>query len=339
MPLVVKKDCMTVDAVSILWLTPDKPENISVGRQRIADYLEARGFEVTVRGTSRHTVLRSLRERHQYDVVVGTTRAGAISGVLLKLVGKQLIVDHVDPIRQFAENNPRWLTVLVRLFENVSFVAADHVFYVYDEERARVERYASNHSKTDLGVEFDRFADPDPEAVESARNRLERLDLQEQVAIYVGGLEPIYHVEELLAAMDRLPDWSLVVVGDGSLRDAVSTAAADRPNVHYIGTVPHETVPGYLREADVGISLVDDPHTLKVLEYGAAGLPVVQAEGRAEARFGDRVEYCAPEPGSIAAAITRCHTVDSTSLRAFASQFTWDSIATDYIEAVRSISE
>jgi glycosyltransferase involved in cell wall biosynthesis len=255
----------------VVWLTPDKPKNISVGRQRIADHLEERGFDVTMRGTSWRTVARSLRERNRYDVVIGTTRAGAISGVLLKLLGTPLIIDHIDPIRQFAENNPRWLAVIVRLLENVSFLAADHVLYVYEEERPRVKRYASSYSETDLGVEFDRFADPNPEIVESARNRLEALDLAEQVVIYVGGLEPIYHIEELLAAMEHLPDWSLIVVGTGSLQDTVSATAAQRSNVHYLGTVPHETVPGYLQAADVGVSLVDDPHTLKLLEYGAAG--------------------------------------------------------------------
>jgi len=44
----------------VLWLTPDKPDNISVGRQRIADHLETRGFDVTLRGTTPRTVLRSL---------------------------------------------------------------------------------------------------------------------------------------------------------------------------------------------------------------------------------------------------------------------------------------
>lgn len=326
---------VTTDGVAVLWLTPDKPENISVGRQRIADHLESRGFEVTVRGTSRRTVLRSLRERYQYDVVLGTTRAGAISGVLLKLVGTPLVVDHVDPIQQFAGNNPRWLTLIVRLLENLSFLTANHVLYVYDEERPRIERYASAYSKTNLGVEFDRFADPEHDAVTSARNRLESLDLQEQIAIYVGGLEPIYHIEELLAAIDRLPDWSLVVVGDGSLRDIVSTAAAERPDVNYIGTVPHETVPGYLRAADVGISLVDDPYTLKVLEYGAAGLPVVQAAGQAEARFGDQVEYCEPDPVAVANAIERA--ADRTSApRELASNFDWSVVADHYEKIIES---
>lgn len=322
----------------VLWLTPDKPDNISVGRRRIADQLADRGVAVTLRGTTVGTVLRSLRERGEYDAIVGTTRAGAIAGVLLKLVhGRPLVVDHVDPIRQFEETHPRWLAAVVRLLEDVSFAAADRVLYVYREECDRVGRYASAAEKTDLGVDFERFADPDPAVVEGARARLDEFDLEENVAVYVGGLEPVYHLEELLAAMTRLPDWSLVIVGDGSLREAVSAAADELENVHFLGSVPHEAVPGFVQLADVGVCLVDDPHTLKVLEYGAAGVPTVQAAGRAEARFGDRVEFCSLEPAEIAAAIRRAGERDGERLRSFVENYDWRTISEDYSETITTV--
>ena len=121
---------------------------------------------------------------------------------------------------------------------------------------------------------------PPTETIEAAETRLEALDLEEQVAIYVGGLEPIYHVDELLASVDCLDGWSLVVLGTGSLSGRVERTA-ERLNVVFLGTLPHEQIPGYLHAADVEVCLVDDLHTLKVLEYGAAGLPVVQLVGRA----------------------------------------------------------
>lgn len=327
------------DGVDVLWLTPDKPENISVGRQRIADHLESDGFRVTIRGTTIRTVLQSLRERGEYDVVVGTTRAGAFAGGLLKLVGRRpLVVDHVDPIRQFEDTHPQWLATLVRLFENASFSLADHVLFVYSEERKRVTRYAENFSETDLGVEVDRFRDPDSEFVSTAKKRLDEHGVGENVVVYVGGLEPIYHIEELMTAMSHLPTWSLVVIGDGSRREAVVNAADEHENIHYLGLVSHELVPGYLHMADIGISLVDDPHTLKVLEYGVSDLSVVQEAGRAEKRFGDRVVYTDPEPRSIASAIERAGARESNSeLRTFAAEFDWADIAEDYAEAITSV--
>lgn len=324
------------EEVTVLWLTPDKPENISIGRQRIADHLENEGFRVIIRGTTIRTVLQSIRERGDYDAVVGTTRAGALAGVLLKYLHRSpLVVDHVDPIRQFEKTHPKWLATLVRVLESGSFELADHVLFVYDEEYERVARHAENFSETDLGVEVERFRNPDPEIVSKARKGLDERGITENVAVYVGGLEPIYHIEELLAAISHLPTWSLIVIGDGSLRKKVESSAEENESIHYIGTVPHEQIPGYLQVADVGISLVDDPHTLKVLEYGAAGLAVVQAAGKAEERFGNLVEYCEPTPESVANAIE--NTSANSDICFFVDEFDWEQIAGDYENALKSV--
>lgn len=320
----------------ILWLTPDKPDNISVGRERVAEHLESRGFDVTLRGTTPQTVLQTLGEAGEYDAIIGTTRAGALAGAVIKVIYRSpFIVDHIDPIRQFGQTNPQWIATIVRILENITFHLADYVLYVYEEERERVSRHAENVATTDLGVEFERFAEPDSESVRAAQAEFSRLDVQENVAIYVGGLEPIYNIESMIAAMDRLPEWSLVVIGDGSLRETVVTAANGQANVQYLGTVPHEEVPGYLHVADVGLSLVDDPHTLKVLEYGVAGLSVVQTAGRAEDRFGELVEYCEPNPESIAGAIEDA--VANPELQTFASEFDWARIADDYQQVLTSV--
>jgi glycosyltransferase involved in cell wall biosynthesis len=329
---------MSVDGepLRVFWLTPDKSEHISVGRQRIAERLEQRGCDVTLRGTTRETLLTALREREQYDVVIGTTRAGAIVGTLVAITTRcPFVVDHVDPIRQFETTHPRWLSVPVRWLEQLAFSVADHVLYVYAEECSRVCRFASSDSvtKTDLGVEYDRFAEPSVESVDAARSRLSALDLNDHVLVYVGGLEPIYHISTLLDAMRLLDDWTLVVLGTGSLETEVRQAANERSNIEYLGTVPHEEVPGYLSISDVGVSLVDDPHTLKVLEYGAAGLSVVQL-GRA-ARLDGLVEFCEATPEDIARAVRAAgESGGCDDLRTFAKQFDFDVIADDYMKAI-----
>ena len=329
------------DGPTVLWLTPDKPENISVGRQRIAVELEASGVDVTLRGTTLRTVVHSLREIGRYDAVIGTTRAGALAGIAVKLIHRQpLIVDHVDPIRQFETTHPGWLARIVRVLENVSFTLADHVLYVYEEEADRVTKYAGSRTKTDLGVDFDRFADPDPVVVRMAADHVDSLDTADDIVVYVGGLEPIYHISELLEAMDLLDDWTLLVLGEGSLSETVSEAAASRDDVVYLGSVPYDEVPGYLQAADVGVSLVDDPHTLKVLEYGAAGLAVVQAAGHAEARYGARLEYCDVAPQSIADAIQSVEPDSKASrLSSYAEEFRWSDIAENYLAVIQDVCE
>ncbi|MFC6836862.1 glycosyltransferase [Halomarina ordinaria] len=329
----------------VLWLTPDKPANISVGRRRIAECLEARGFDVTLRGTTPRTLLASVRERDRYDVVVGTTRSGALAGALLRLLGRPLVVDHVDPIRQFEATHPRWLSLPVRVLEACAFRLSTHTLYVYEEEEHRARRHAPAATKADLGVSYERFADPDPAAVERARERLADAGVapDDRVAVYVGGLEPLYRIEELLAAARYLDGWTLLVLGAGSLEPAVARAARERENVVFLGTVPHEDVPGYLHRAEVGVCLVDDPHTLKVLEYGAAGLSVVQARGRAEARFGEHVTFCDPTPTGVAGGIreagARRRDADHgpEAFREYVAGFDYDRVAGRYTEVLRTV--
>jgi len=322
----------------LLWLTPDKPEDISVGRRRIADHIKAAGHEVTLRGTTPRTALSALREARSHDVVVGTTRAGAFAGaVAATATGTPFVVDHVDPIRQFEETAASPIATAVRQLENIAFRFADHVLYVYPEEESRVARYATVHTKTDLGVEYDRFADPDPAVVERAGERLESLPLRENVVTYVGGLEPIYHVKELVDSISHLDEWSLVVAGAGSLTDYVCEAARLQDGVEFLGTVPHEDVPGYLHHADVGVSLVDDPYTLKVLEYGSAGIPVVQVAGRAENRFGEMVVYTDLDPRNVADAIRRADRRDGTELQSFVGRFDWANIAKTYLRIATTV--
>lgn len=321
----------------VLWLTPDKPEDISVGRRRIADHMDAVGYDVTLRGTTPQTVRQSLRERSQYDVVVGTTRAGALAGTAFRALGYPFVVDHIDPIRQFAKTHPQWLVGGVRVGEDIAFALANTTLFVYEEERARVERWSSRAVKTNLGVDYERFADPGADALAAADDILADRDIRENVIIYVGGLEPLYNVKAMLTAAEKLDDWTLVIAGTGSLEDEAAAADARSDAVTFLGTVPHETVPGLLARADVGLSLVDDAHTLKVLEYGAAGLPVVQLDGAARRRFGDRLRYCTSDPTSIAATVREAEATDPEPLHRFVERFSWREIAGTYIEAVEAV--
>lgn len=326
--------------IRVLWLTPDKPANISVGRRRIAAHLRDEGMDVTLRGTTPRTVFASLREWAHYDAVIGTTRAGAFAGALLKLLGTPLVIDHIDPIRQFEETHSQPLSLGVRLAENAAFALADHVCYVYDEERDRVRRYADTVSQTDLGVAYDRFANPRSEIVAHARECLAAngVATDTRIAIYVGGLEPIYHIEELLGAMNYLDNWTLLVLGAGSLERRVERAASEHENIVFLGTAEHDAVPGYLHAADVGVSLVDDPHTLKVLEYAAAGLGVVQARGRAEERFGEYVEFCESTPEAIARAVRKSDERETDeTFREYVRDFDYERVATEYARVLGTI--
>jgi Glycosyltransferase len=320
-----------VTDADVIWLTPDKPEHISVGRARVAEHLRAAGYGVTLRGTSGRTAVQTMGEYGDYDAVIGTTRAGALAGTAVSLTHRiPLIVDHIDPISQFHKTHPRWLARSVQAAEIIAFARSTTTLYVYEAERARVERYANRTVQTALGVDFDRFANPDQVILETGRTVLPT-NLARPVAVYVGGLEPIYNIETLVSAVEYF-EGSLVVAGTGSLKQTVREA--DDDSVHYFGTIDYETVPGVLAACDVGVSLVDDPHTLKILEYGAAGLPVVQLAGRAQSRLGGLVTYTEPDPESVGVAIAAAVNRGEIGLQAFASEFDWADIAEAYADAI-----
>lgn len=323
--------------MKILWLRPDKPENISVSPHRLAAELRDRGHEVTVQNASLFDWWSVLHT--PADVVVGITRLGAVLGAWRSLVvGTPLVVDHIDPIEQFRRNHGRLSTTVVAGMEAASFRIADHVVVIYERERPRVERHSSAVTKSSLGVDFERFDDPGPAVCDRARTMVEgRFDSGRKTLLYVGGLEPAYNIQTLVDAMAYLPEWDLLVLGDGSQREVVEEAAA--ANVYYLGTVPHEAVPGYMHASDVGISLVDDSHTLKVLEYGAAGLPAVSLDGEPRDRFGDALTYCTLDPEDVARAVTDADRMGpNDALREIAWRHRWDVIADEYEAVLESVT-
>jgi glycosyltransferase involved in cell wall biosynthesis len=132
-------------------------------------------------------------------------------------------------------------------------------------------------------------------------------------AIYVGNLAA-YRVDlELLAFLAR-SGISLALVGPIGLGDA---ARAPRelaellalPGVRALGPRPPQSLPAYLRHADVGlIPFLDNDHTrgsspLKLWEYLAAGLPVVATPLPSLAEVAEPGLVLARGPGAFAAAV------------------------------------
>jgi len=305
----------------------------------IAAELTQKGVDVTLRGTTLRTVFVVLKERRRDDAIIGTTRAGAIAGLALSsLYRRPLIVDHVDPISQLYSTGNEWVASVVERLENLTFASADWVLYVYEEEATRVGERALRATQTSLGLEYERFASPDDSVIDAAKARLSGLELEDDVAIYVGGLEPIYNIPACIAAFDHLDDWTLLLLGTGSLEAAVRERTAGLENVHFLGSVEHEEVPGYFHLADVGLCLVDDPHTLKVLEYLAGGLGVVQIEGRAEGKFDEAVDFTTGEPRDVARAIRAAKGHGATpETREYVRRFDWGTIAEDYRRAILNL--
>lgn len=324
--------------MNVIWFRPDKPDNVSVGRHRIADILRDRGHDVEVRNASPRSFRTVLGA--DPDVVIGTTRLGALVGCWKKLLdGTPLVVDHIDPISQLRRTHGRANTWLIARLESLVFRLADHVLVVYEEETDRVRSYNDAVTETALGVDYDGFASPSAEAIEFAREVIAKEgDERQRTLVYAGGLESVYNLDTAVDAMSFLDGWQFLVLGDGSQRGRIEAAAASDDRIVYPGTVPHEYVPGFLHEADVGICLVDDPNTLKLLEYGAARLPAVSVEGKAENRYDGLVTFCSLDPEDVARAVEESHeSAPIERFQEYTKRFRWTAIAEEYESILESV--
>ena len=110
------------------------------------------------------------------------------------------------------------------------------------------------------------------------------LALRGAVLLFVGRLEPIKGLAELLSALSALaaipdmPPWSMLCVGSGPSSKKVVQWAAAHPEITVVltGFVQPEALPRYYAAADVFVlPSLEEPWGLVCLEALVAGLPQV----------------------------------------------------------------
>jgi len=120
------------------------------------------------------------------------------------------------------------------------------------------------------GVHYEHFATPRPPPADLAELPRPRIG-------FAGGVAAPVDVELVHRLAAAFPSGSVVLVGPVTLPRAALAA----PNIHLLGPRAYRDLPGYLQAFDVGIvPYVLNAHTvavdpLKLLEYLAAGIPVV----------------------------------------------------------------
>jgi glycosyltransferase involved in cell wall biosynthesis len=163
----------------------------------------------------------------------------------------------------------------------------------------------------------DRYEPPDP-PVRRFHERL-GLPLGRPVVLYHGGLFPHRGIEELIAAMDHLPDAELILMGYGALEAELPAriAASGAPDrIHVLPAVPPSDLHDWVAAADIAAMPIQ-PSTLnhrlttpnKLFEAMTAGVPIVASDlpGMATiVRATNCGVLCDPtDPASIAAAVRR----------------------------------
>jgi len=255
----------------------------------------------------------------QYDVTV--TCAYPFTNWALRrpvLTGKR-------PRHVFVTQNGDWPAYSnnaeFRLFDCDGLVCTNPDFF----ERSR-ERYPC--ALIPNGVDLDRFA---PGPAERTRFGLPNGPIVLMVSALIGNKK----VAEGIAAVSRIPDATLVVAGDGPLREEIHRLAAELLPGRFLRlTVPSKDMPDLYRSADAFMHLATDESFGNVfVEAMASGLPIVAYDApRTRWIVGDNA--CFPESRDtvhLAAAIARAlREPAAAELRKRAEEFGWPAIAARY---------
>jgi teichuronic acid biosynthesis glycosyltransferase TuaC len=183
------------------------------------------------------------------------------------------------------------------------------------EARIRVHR---------TGVDLDRFRPLDRTEAKRA------LGVAGPLIVCAGALLEKKGQRLAIAALDRVPGATLLLVGDGADRPALEALAARSGRVRLEGRRPHEALPLYLAAADVTVLPSASEGLANVwVESLACGTPVVTSDvGGAREAIGcpEAGRLVAREPEAIAAALRAliASPPDQEAVRRCAARFSWE---------------
>ena len=192
------------------------------------------------------------------------------------------------------------------------------------------------------GVETDLFHPPaDRQATRDA------LGLTGPTLISVGGLIERKGHHRTIEAMSQLPEFALIVVGEGPERDHLSALIAARglgDRVRLLGPRPHRDLPALYGAADASVLASSREGWANVLlESMACGTPVVAANiwGNPEVvrQKAGGIIYEPNTPDGIAAGVRRLFAKlpDRSATRAYAEPFSWDQTTAGQLAVFRRV--
>jgi glycosyltransferase involved in cell wall biosynthesis len=167
------------------------------------------------------------------------------------------------------------------------------------------------------------------------RSRSLHQERHRKVAGYVGVIDERLDLRLLADLANRLPEWTVRVVGPVTKIDP--TALPQAPNIEYPGLTPYERLPEVMAGFDVALmpfALNDATRSIsptKTLEYLAAGLPVVSTRVPDVVADYRGVVHFADDGADFAAACRQVvrHSADDRDrrLRPLHARHEWDAIA------------
>lgn len=196
------------------------------------------------------------------------------------------------------------------------------------------------------GVETERFANPAPNPRVEAQIAALRARHRKLIG-YAGMIDVRVDVPLLAEAAARFPDWGFVVLGP--VATDVS-ALNNLSNVHLPGPQPYGDLPAWYRGWDAAmIPWIDHPLTqnsnpTKMLEYAAAGLPIVSRAIPEARRFYADGAWLYDSPAQFMDCLALLARADEQTLgprlaaaREWTRQRNWDALATQMLDRVSGL--
>lgn len=179
---------------------------------------------------------------------------------------------------------PRRLRVVVGAWERNRAVSADALLTVNEACRRMLRRRFGR----DLAVAYNCPDIPDRPTPRGRRFH-ERLDVSPdtRIVLYHGGLSPGRGIEQLIEAIDLVPNAILVVMGYGELEAFLRACLAERPSapVRLLPAVPPADLLGWVASADVAAMPIQPTtrnHRIstpnKLFEAMTVGTPVLASD-------------------------------------------------------------
>lgn len=268
------------------------------------------------------------------------------ANIMGRLVGTAMAVPHIIASLHTCQPLPAWHHYAENLTCRLSRFTVCVSPSVARQTRQRSHVPLSRIRIIPNGIDFERFAIAAPHPLTSLG-----LDPHKRTVIFVGRLDPVKHIDDLLTAcVSLIADMHLqiLIVGDGPERvrlEKLSSQLGIAPDTHFLG--PRRDIPSLLRAADVFVlpSLYEGM-PCAVLEAMAAGIPIVasRAPGIVDILTHDRTALLVPpaDPPTLQTALVTlltdlaCAQRLTTAARDHVRQnFTLDAMLDAYISLYR----
>jgi hypothetical protein len=283
-------------------------------------------------------LVRAIRRRL---AALGLTRAPALVtgsppsvGVLGRLGEAASVYLCMDDFLNFPGVSARMIAPLERrLLERVDVLVATAASLTRSKLPASGRAY-----HLPQGVNYEHFSRPRSEPAELAPIPRPRIG-------FAGTISGCFDPGVVRRVAETYPDCSVVLVGQVTADRAV-LHALQRPNVHILGLRPYSELPAYVQGFDVGLipyvlnDWTNAVDSLKLLEYLAAGLPVVTSSFPEVMKYAHMVRVTRDDDEFVRVvgeALADNAPAARERRRAFASQHTWEQRAERLLQIIQEL--